>query len=105
MNPRSTATAPGSGSASGFAIRTSSWAVCSAPRFAFAANESGASFVMTRAEGGSSAGRLPGTFAITSSSSTCAASAGSECASSAACPWEMTTALTFTRAPHGRHRR
>ncbi len=105
MKVRRIATASGSAIASGLTISTSSCSVSSAPRFAFAANESGRSFTSTRVPGGSSAGTLPGMFAITSSSSTCGASAGSDVSSSAAWPCEMTTALTFMPAPDDRPRR
>ena len=43
-------------------------------------------------------GAEPGTFAITSSSSTCGRSAGSDCSSCAALPCETTIAETFIRA-------
>ena len=78
MKVRRIATASGSAIASGLTISTSSCSVSSAPTFAFAAKESGRSFTCTRVPGGSSAGTLPGMFAITSSSSTCGASGGSE---------------------------
>ena len=60
MNVRRIATASGSAIASGLTISTSSCCVRSAPRFAFAAKESGRAFSRTRASGGQLGGDAAG---------------------------------------------
>ena len=71
-NRTSSATAPSSGYASGFETTTYSPVVPVIPTLTLAANESGRSFSSTRTPSGT-APTLPGRFAITSRSSTCAA--------------------------------
>ena len=79
--------------------------VAAKPSFAFAANESGRGFSTTRAPSGSAPTR-PGTFAITSSSSTCGASAGQRLLELArVAVRDRRRAETLTRAPRGRRRR
>ena len=99
----SAATAPGSGTASGLDTSTYSPVVAATPAFTFAANVRGRGLSSTRAPAGS-APTLPGRFAITTSSSTWGASAGSDASSSRAWPCETTIAETVTRAPPGRPR-
>ena len=68
MNARSAATAPGSGTASGFAASTSSAVVSATPWLMFAPKPSGRVVVRRRRR---PSGTEPGMFAITTSSSTC----------------------------------
>ena len=96
MKVRSVSTAPGEGTASGLAARTSSPEVTAMPAFTFAAYDCGRSFSMTRTPSNGSAGALPETLATTTISSTCGTSAGNDSASSAACPCETTIAETLT---------
>ena len=66
MNARRAATAPGSATASGFATTTASPPVRASPRLTLAEKPSGRGFSSASTPGGTE----PGTFAITSSSST-----------------------------------
>ena len=77
MNARSTATAPGSSTASGLETSTSSPVVARVPALMLAAKLAGRAFSITRAPSAST-GPEPGVFAITTTSSTCGTSAGSD---------------------------
>ena len=72
MNARSASTAPGSGTASGFAESTSSAVVSARSMFTFAPKPSGCSLWTASTPSGTE----PGMFAITTSSSTCVAQGG-----------------------------